>query len=914
MLSKSLLSLAITASLVGMSGCNISSTTDSASATPQLQKEQAAAEIEFQSKNVTPIFNPVMAELPLGIDLIFAKASATDGTADVGIPAGNPVLSALNDMAGGISTLAPIDIAMSGSIDPATVTAAVLPSVWLVKLPNAEDVKALAFPDVGGGYNIGTTDDPKILSAKNYDALDVTHAGALLTKALYSDSANYDAAVAVFAAENTALQGKYERSVLSIDGGTDNLIRISPTKPLDAKTKYIVIVTNGVTSKTGTAIVPSPDYSSIKNKDGLATSDLLAVSAAINGWEGLAMGFIGGATADALTTDNVAISSAFTTVDPKTVLTFMANPDVFVNAAAGADIVSSSTDLQALLSTIKPTARTFELIKNAGGDGVHQIPVAKLTDNPLTEAFDPKISDNVLISQGGLVLPQYTVSLATDPQAQWVGNTSVGAALDPTGNTPPKDVDGTHNVTHRWPLAQKQRDSVVPLMMFEPIPTDIATYLASVDNTDGTSAATYESTGPNGTKCGTTQPVAGWPVVIMQHGFTSDRSGNIINASKVADLTCSVVIAMDLPHHGVAADSDVLGLGVDYIKKDSETSYPFAYAKSLAVKAATDGETLDETILDSLSERHESLYLDSSTGAVLPMDFANATGDSGSLWIRLDNFQRTRDNMRQGVMDLLNLNASLANIDVDGDGNTPDLNVDNVSFIGHSLGAMEGTVFVAINNAAVNTYGNSNLKTIKKAVLATSGGHLTKVIENSVAFSAKVLTGLQGNDASLVQGNSNLDSYMKVFQATIDSADPMNFIGDLKAGSAADIPVLMVGMYGNGTTNPSDLVVPTNGSAAKLADSTDQAPTSKNPLTGLDPMLSLIGAENVKDAPTGNKLIAKYNVGGHSTFSSAGSRGADAPHYDSQAAFAEMLTQTVTFLLTGSVTSSSDLLISDTAE
>ncbi len=889
MLSKSLLSLAIAASLVGMSGCNVSSTTDNAGATPQIQDDQAA----YRASITYPIFDAVNSRLPVGIDLIMAAAGSTDGTANVGNPAGNPVFDALNDLDGGISTLAPIDIAMSASIDPTTVTEAALPSVWLVKLPNAADVAGLNFPDVGGGYNIGTAETPVILSAANYDALDVTHAGALLTSALYTNQADYGAAATVFATENTVLQANYERSVLDIDSGTNNLIRISPTKPLDGKTKYIAIVTNGVTSAAGTAIVPSPDYSSIKASQNLASSSLVAVSAAINGWEGLAMAFVGGATSGALTADNVTISAAFTTVDPKAVLKSMANPAGF-NAALAPAVAGG------LLNSVVPHEQSYELIQNAGGSTIHQIPVSSLIPAELLAAL--AAAPKVLVSQGAIELPQYNVALTTNPAGHWAGSTTVGALLDGgTGTLPPSDVDGAKNVTYRFPFAEKQRDVVAPLMMFEPVDATKAAILAAGDADND---ATYYNSG-----C--TKPAAGWPVIIFQHGFQSERTASLINATNVAASTCSAVVAMDLPHHGVAANSSRLGLSVDQVNADPTLS-PFATAKAAYV-AAVDASA---TILDTLAERHENLFLDSSTAQVLPMSYANATGGSGSLWIRLDNFQRTRDNMRQGVMDLLNLNATLGAIDLDGSGAlngnaavAADFDTDNISYVGHSLGGIVGTVFIAVNNDTAVQAGNTNLPVVQKAILATSGGHMTKLIENSVGLSSAILAGLAGVDASLVQGNSGLEGYMKVLQATVDSADPMNFIADLAVGGSSTTDVLMTGMYGDLAAGiPSDLVVPISGEGVvvaadtyRLADAaTVQADTARNPLTGLKPMVTLLGAENVADAHTKSQLFAKYSEGGHGTFSSAGTD-TSATGFDSAAAYTEMLNQSVKFLGAGAI-------------
>jgi hypothetical protein len=379
---------------------------------------------------------------------------------------------------------------------------------------------------------------------------------------------------------------------------------------------------------------------------------------------------------------------------------------------------------------------------------------------------------------------------------------------------------------------------------------------------------------------------------------------------------------MDLPHHGAAPTSAGFGLNVDYAHTtEGATQTPFAATVAGAVAAATEAGTLDSTILDDLAERHQGFY--GVGGAPTPVVYADAeadrVGDSGSLWIRLDSFQRTRDNMRQAVMDLMNLNASLARIDLDGDGNgadgdsdgfgdTPDLDVTKVNYIGHSLGAIVGTAFISVNNQSVA--GNASLNTIQKAVLATPGGHLTKLVENSVGIGPSIIAGLAGNDVD--QGTSTFEGFMKVLQATVDSADPMNFISDLKNVAAADIPTLIVGMYGNlatGGSTPGDLVVPLNGDGLLLTGSytladaaTSQPDSARNPLTGLEPMLALIGAENIKGTITDNKTVSKYNEGGHGTFSSAGTRSTSAPDFDSTAAYTEMLKQTIGLLLTGTPT------------
>jgi hypothetical protein len=838
---------------------------------------------------------------------------------------------------------------MSGAIDPATVTAgtAATPTgtVWLVRLPNAADADTWTLPDG--------------LTKADIDALDVTTLSYFFSPLQPDGSAPTAPGQTVaelnggayVASQLTA--NDFEVSVISLDGGTNNTIRISPKTPLDGKTKYIAVVTDGVKTTAGVALKPSQDYATTKaatDSDGnltagaskLASSALVDVSKAINGWESLAIGFMGAVSGGAVTTDNVAISSAFTTVDPKTVLMSMAFPghwapsvitndtiaQAVINAGyATADTgtfptlaayegylhsITGNTGLKQVIAVVvangalttanpalggatayeHPRARTVETILAAANTALQVAP------SVLTASFDTPLTEDILIGQSAIELPQYTVKFdATDSTSftdHWAGNTTVGAVLDgalgqEAGTTPPSDSDGAKNVTYRFPFAMEKRKAVVPLLTFEP---------------------KASSTGPAGTGCGA-KPGTGWPVVILQHGFTSDRTGNLINGTKIADLTCHAVVAMDLPHHGAAPTSAGFGLNVDYAHTtEAATKTPFAATVAGAVAAATEAGTLDSTILDDLAERHQGFY--GVGGAPTPVVYADAeadrVGDSGSLWIRLDSFQRTRDNMRQAVMDLMNLNASIGDIDLDGNPATTDIDDSNVNYIGHSLGAIVGTAFISVNNQSAGAAANSSLNLIQKAVLATPGGHLTKLVENSVGIGPSIIAGLAGNDVD--QGTSTFEGFMKVLQATVDSADPMNFISDLKDVAAADIPTLIVGMYGDGAGAPGDLVVPVNANGIlvaadtyTLADgATSQPDSARNPLTGLDPMLTLIGAENIKGTVTDNKTVSKYNEGGHGTFSSAGTRSTSAPDFDSTAAYTEMLKQTIGLLVTGTPT------------
>jgi pimeloyl-ACP methyl ester carboxylesterase len=934
MLSKSLLSLAVAASLVGMSGCNISSVEDNDTVVPESQAAIEATEAAAALADVNVVtarFDAVTSDFPLGIDLIFgAQASADipasmkDGTAHTGATGqfANAVTRAIDDLDGGISVLAQIDIAMSGSITESTVIAG--STVHLVKLPNAADVAT---------YNMTLRDG---VTALDIDALDLGSLGEFFLQAKADGSAltsEADAANLVVAKNLPAMIGMqpvagidYEVSVINLDGGVDNIIRISPLKPLAAKSKYIVVITGGITSldnpatadvDEAKAIQSSKHYSLVKGSGTLFSAGLAGVRASVQGWEAMAGAILGNhpsPTIKGSLADGIALTSAFTTVDPTTVLKSMAYPGYWAASAvvknnetvaagilagavakgaftaeqvvgitAGGQAISTAakvvsgaltSDAGAGIAYEHPRARAFELIKNVGGVGVNQLPVSAASGGLLTE--------NVLVSQGAIELPQYTSSLSD----YWAGSTSVGGVLDvlggnAAGTTPPSDLDGTKNVTYRYPFAMEQRKIVAPIIMFEPMANSTAA-------------------------C--TKPAAGWPVIIMQHGFTSVRTANLINATKLADNSCHAVVAMDLPHHGVAAASTQLGLGVDF---SNGAATPFATAKAAYVASVA----ADATILDTLAERHEGFY--GVGGVPTAMNYGETkAGDSGSLWIRLDNFQRGRDNMRQATMDLLNLNASLGAIDLNGDG-TADLDVAKVNYIGHSLGGIVGTTFVAVNNDTTVQAGNANLPKIQKAILATPGGNVAKMIESSVGIGPQIIGGLAAN--GILQGTSSFESFIKVMQATIDSADPMNFIGDLAVGGSSVTPTLITEMVGNGTaTNLADLVVPNNGVGSVLASGAARPESAQSPFVGTDPMIALLGATNVltntADGTEKEHLVAKYHTGGHGTFSSAGTS-TSATSFDSDIAYAEMLSQSVKFLLSdeNTVTTADDfnVLVAD---
>jgi pimeloyl-ACP methyl ester carboxylesterase len=490
--------------------------------------------------------------------------------------------------------------------------------------------------------------------------------------------------------------------------------------------------------------------------------------------------------------------------------------------------------------------------------------------------------------QGMLTLPQFmkTKSL-TDLSSFsdfWKGSTDVGTVIDGAfgneeGATPPKDDDGSLNVTYRFPFAQYVEEVKVPVLVTYPIAGG-----------------------------GCTKPANGWKTIIFQHGITTDRTASIgfANSMSANATGCFATVAMDLPTHGLDASStDRNGAAKRYPLFDTfnVAGYNTGAATPFAATIAGSGSTFD-----GLAERHNNVALNATRDPVA-MDFTpddekgNAgTGNSGDFYINLTNMQQSRDHSRQAVMDILNLNASIGGMDIDTGGNG-DLDEDNLYFVGHSLGAITGLTATAVNNAVASNANISvkEVNSFKAVVLANPGGQLPKLLENSPSFSANVLPGLAA--VGLTQGMANLEKFFSVFQAPLDSVDPVNFTDLLKS---TDTPVLMFEMVGGGLVDatdgneattglpdsligaggyPADNVVPNNANPAL-----DDVATGLSYLTGTDPLIKQLELATVTgsipDTDVNLMIVSKLKEGTHGTISSA----------DAVTVFAEMIGQTASFL------------------
>ncbi len=268
---------------------------------------------------------------------------------------------------------------------------------------------------------------------------------------------------------------------------------------------------------------------------------------------------------------------------------------------------------------------------------------------------------------------------------------------------------------------------------------------------------------------GKTKPAAGWPLVIFQHGITRNRTDMFAVAGTLAAQGFAVV-AIDLPLHGL-----------------TDTSNPFYIGNTPFVLLGAHERTFD---LD---------FGDNTTGAPGP---DGAIDPSGSYFINLTSLLTSRDNLRQGVADMLELSHDASTL--------PNVDASSVSFVGQSLGSILGTVFLAID------------PTVPTGVLNVPGGGIARLLDASPAFGPRIHAGLAA--AGLQPGTAQYDAFFVATQTVIDSGDSINY--PVNAPLLATKHLLAQEVIGGGDFLP-DQVIPNRVAGA--------------PLSGTEPLIAALG-------------------------------------------------------------------------
>jgi hypothetical protein len=868
MVKKTLLSLAIALSTAGLTACNISSTADS----NEVATDQILAGQPGQVPNtVSPLFNPARGQLPLATDFLFGFPKEADGTTPTYptdkdgtlyhagayttnsdgdrvliAPDGegyNPVLNALNEM-DGVSIIAELDIPLSGDVDIATI------------IP---------------GKNV-------ILLPLNYDDP--------ITGTLIEGESPFKTEFTDF----TVSTVKYATPE---GDASQYALRVNLTKPLASKTRYLVIIANdgddAITDIAGKAMVMPGHYRALASDDTLVSPALAPARTAVKGWAALAKGYLNAKQQD---TEGLVMAYTLTTGGGMEVLSTMAapgnaNPLLKQNPALRAVVATAfannpgnpSAGQNEAVATLTaapynvPAESVAAVIGLATslqtpGPRAVSLPAAAEPGLPIEKFVPAFAGSTATVLTGSIDLPYYLKApmgayTGQDPTAITGYLCTPANPLDPLDPCNQVKQSAGNTIVSQW----SADDGLLPFLGASPPSTNV-TRLYPFAKKNGMRKAPILVVKPS-----TPEPTAaGYPVIIYQHGIFGNRTNSLAVANQMA-AAGFVTVAIDLPLHGVMP-TDVI----------SGTTTPI-FASLLGAKG-TDISEMDAATQaaiiggETVAERHFGLTnVEEGFSPTAVSGTDPEFNGSGSLFFNLIHLQTARDNNRQAVMDLLNLNASLGSFDIDGDADLTDIDVSQVHYIGHSLGGIIGTVFVATNNlngTTVNPDGNAALPLITETVLGMPGSATPRLLEASTRFAPAIKGPVISPDGFGLTENS--DSYNKlfyVFQGTLDSADPASFAQAMNQIPGALAKYMVIESIG-------DQVVPNS---------------ATSPLVGTTPLAGLLGTTQIDTGTsdyTSGKFFVRFkdDTSSHGSLATPGSTGAEI------GAFTEIMTLTIN-LFTG---------------
>jgi pimeloyl-ACP methyl ester carboxylesterase len=305
-----------------------------------------------------------------------------------------------------------------------------------------------------------------------------------------------------------------------------------------------------------------------------------------------------------------------------------------------------------------------------------------------------------------------------------------------------------------------------------------------------------------------------WPVLIFQHGITRSREDMLAVADSFADAGFAVV-AIDLPLHGITTP---------YNPANPAT---YLYA-------------------DSANPLYAGLGLPATGSIERTFDLAliapPAIDPSGSHFINLTSLLTSRDNLREGAADLITFERSIAGATIANAGGAKIFAAGQTHFLGHSLGAIVGAVFLGVVPATDVSTGS----------LASGGGNITQLLLNSPSFLSEINSGLEAK--GVTPGTTLYANFFRDSQNAIDAGDPVNYITQ----TTALHPIHMMQVVGStpppAGCNPTtfingcpDQVVPNSATQALINASTfGLAPFSQLPTATAPPPTVVANAAGIR--------------------------------------------------------------------
>ncbi|CAE6938834.1 VolA/Pla-1 family phospholipase [Vibrio sp. B1FLJ16] len=632
-----------------------------------------------------------------------------------------------------------------------------------------------------------------------------------------------------------------------------NSLYIQFKDALDESSEYIFAVTQDITDINGDPIGTSSNYAIAKSKEVVyETGDLASVQAVTTAVEGI-FGLAG------VSSEDIVYSSWFSTqsvgdtlaaVKGVTATGFSTGTNM-LNDVYKADASDDSVDLSAAYTMTFGTTQDFLTALDSDEDFnqyVSDLDAAKTAIKGLYGASGAGVN----VTQGAVKLPYYL-----EKDADWNMQPMVSA------------MPSLAKISAALSDSNEQANMVQQLStgVFAENPVDIAKL--ATDPTEQLKLV--------GSK------------LYLTDGSQLDSERIITRYSPVPAVKSleEVEFLLFTPQSGVATDVVVYQHGITSSK---ETAYAFAY--------------------NMVKEGVAVIAIDLPIHGTRSLDEQRSANANVLAYLNLSNLAVARDNLRQSVLDVLGLRASLV-VSAQGglltdsplQGFNP-LAGSQVKMLGHSLGGIVGTSAVAAANNSLGSPTADALYTFSAASIHNSGGQIGNLllgseefgpqIKHNLAYAASTdyasFSGAQCTDLDakscfetfeglatpeqLAALSSGFSQFIYAAQTTLDTVDPFTNASDLVASGTLSTPFFMTEVDG-------DSVVP---------NSVDGAP-----FAGTEALAAKLGLAEVDSSSTSVSPTASFVQFGapatHSTFASPAGTLADYDHH------VEMQTANADFLI-----------------
>lgn len=644
------------------------------------------------------------------------------------------------------------------------------------------------------------------------------------------------------------LVGELTFGVDFVTQGSGDAVAIIPLKPFKAGSSYINVLTTGLKDSEGRSIEPSSTYATVKQEAPLVTPSQLALQGAVNSYENVVV------SSGDITKDDIIFSAAMTMQSAGPVLGT-------IKKILAASLTEPTIPTPALQIPTQPMANVQQAFAIQGvtvpdvfqvaqyQKGSIQLPMYLGTPkgkeiSDLNDTYWQGMCDNAVAIMG--YKAQAGEAFPTDPIS--VNDATCAALSD--GQLRDLGLDSTRHLTKYNVIPKMQSMATVPVQITKPILPVVNAYRTGL-----------------GLEPFAAMPENGWPVVIMQHGITTQKESMLTLTAQLS-LQGFATVAIDHPRHGERGiDVDVDG--TDDFNATSGSVLSYMNLSSLLVAR----DSLRQSSADLLGLR---LGLNFSGDSSLNSRDVSYIGHSLGSIVAPAFIAQANSPLADQVDPLFKVNAvALAS----GGGGIASFLLESAAFgpfIQGSVLSQAGTAEADEFNAFLNAGALSNCG----ALLPDMQDFLSCGFNE---FAASLTMAGEADKLANIKGV--MTQFVFAAQTALDSGDPTNYAATVKA---LETPVYMNVVVGDGTdSNKPDQVIPPM--------------TANNPIAGTLPLANFMGLEtaSTSQAPTemGSSYLVKFNTGHHgSVLTPAQDERQSSTAAGSAAANAEMQLQIATYL------------------